>query len=65
MSIRVLPEVLKIEIKEYKNEYSVKLENMFVEKIEIDKETCVYKHWPTSTYELTGNSSRKLMEYAY
>ena len=65
MSIKALPEIIKVKVQEYHNQYSEKLEHMFVEKIEINESTCVHKKWQTTVYELTGITCRKAMEYAY
>ena len=43
-----------VKIKRFVNAYSERLKNnRFIEMIRVDKETCVYKRWSSTRYELS------------
>lgn len=65
MAVKVAPEVTQIEVIHFENNYWNKLQNMFVEKIEINEQSCVYKKWPTTHYEMSDNIPRIKMDYAF
>lgn len=55
--------VLPVEIKSYPNEYSEKFKSgMFVETIMVDSETCVYRRWETTRYEMDSMPTAHIFE---
>ncbi len=64
MAINVVPEVVKVEVITFRNEFTPRLANMEVETIRMDQSTCVYRRWPTTIYSLK-EELRKEMSYPY